>query len=186
MVIKNLDACVWDYIEFMLLLNGKDAYEIPFYINWLDNLNEEEEETYSPYNNFEYNYWHMENVASFSKYVNKTYKKAIKYYPNKKEFQNPLVEHKVNIMFGEFIYFSARNLLTDKMQKYLQDNTEDIKKEIEYMHAVFNAIVVAPKGYPVYGRHYIKNNNGERIIHWGTRFDEEHLIDKELNMNIKA
>lgn len=85
-------------------------------------------------------------------------------------------------MLGEFVFFSAPQLMSENLRDYLEKNLDSLKKEEILMDAPFCAVKVKPKGYPgTLGRYYILGENGQTTLRYGLRLDEEDKINPILN-----
>jgi hypothetical protein len=182
LVIQNLDYCVWDYLETLAEIAGKEPYAIGFYKVWFENLTDDETEQYNAYANLSYKNWGMNEIRKFANNVDKLYADGIQYCTNKKELEGKSVEQKINIMLGEFIFFSAPHLISEDFLEYINEHKESFEKEEIYFSAPFEAVKVSPKGYPnCLGRHLISDGQGGVKTKWGLLFDEESTIDPVLN-----
>lgn len=189
LVVKNMEVCVWKYLNFLADAQLKESSDIEFFTKWEESAtnNEEYEYTYYSVSNLEYKYWSMDAIADFVKRVNKIFDESIKYYKDKSLIDSYSVEDKINIMFGEFIYFTAKecpnsaNLLSSHFRDYIANAEEELNKHEIYIECPFEKIVVSPKGYPPSGRHIVKDEQHGTKVYWGLRFDQEHTIDPVLN-----
>jgi hypothetical protein len=176
LVIKNLDACVYSFLEFIAEFNDKDTDEIDFYENWFSLLSDEESYSYNPYINLEFASWGMDETANFTSQVKEKFSKAIAYCKKAESLNKNSSEKKIQIMLGEFIYFCAPHLLSSKTTDYLVSHKDKLLKEVEYIEGVFYPVAVTPKGYGAGGGKYFEyTSKGQMKGSWGLRFDEEKL-----------
>lgn len=189
LVIKNLEVCVWKYLNFLADAHCKESSDIEFFSQWEESAtnNEEYEYTYYSVSNLKYKSWSMDTIASFVKSVDKIFEESIKYYKDKSLIEDYSVEDKINIMFGEFIYFTAKecpnsaNLLSSHFRDYIANAQEELNKADIDIHLAFEKIIVPPKGYPVSGRYLVSDDEHGYKVVCGLRFDQEHTVDQVLN-----
>jgi len=182
MVVKDLDFCVWKFLESLADIANKEAYEIDFYTNYLDSAPNQMYSEYDVYTNLHFAHWDLNAIAKFSNNVDTTFSDSTKYFKHKENFEKISVEEKIHIMLGEFIFFSAKKLISEPVREYIDKNIHLLEKHNIDVSAPFIAVNVLPKGYPLYsGRCIVDNGNGTDSVKWGLRFDEEHLIDPLLN-----
>jgi|SRR5579875_3842514 len=180
MVIQDLDFCVWEFLTALSELQGKEIDEMEFFTKFENGIPNYKMSEHSIYTNLEYSTWGMSQVARFAERVNQEFDEGIKYFKHKDSFNNAQVELKVNIMLGEFIFYSAKKLISEPLLEYIEENKHLLEKDI-YWEAPFEAVKVKPKGYPgIYGSCLVMKD-GEVTTKGGVRFDEEHLIDPLLN-----
>jgi hypothetical protein len=175
MVIKNLDACVWEFLEITAKLSKKEIEDTKLHQDWFKDMSFDDLEKYNPYLNLEYTGWDLDRITNFTKKVNEGFSEAVGNYLHTDDLRKLSAEEKINIMIGEFVFYSGRKLLSPELQDYL--NNVDVKKELHaadiYLNPIFHAVIVPPKGYPVYGRYLQIDNMGETKLIHGLRFDEE-------------
>jgi hypothetical protein len=171
MVVKNLDYCVMAYLELAAQAQNINTEEDAFFQTWDESLSNEQWENYNSDKALDYS-WDMKTLSRFVTRVEEKFSETLSYFTRKDIELSDRVEEKVCIMMGEFIYFSARHLLSPALVEHLKTQPEDFQPG-----AYFNAINVPPQGYPVYGRQLV-TENGQTKVKWGMRFDEEN---KEKN-----
>lgn len=187
MVIQDLDFCVWEFLTALVELQGKEIDDFEFFTKFENGIPNYTMSEHTVYSNLEYSGWSMKDIARFTERVNKIFDDAIEYATYKDKFKNISTEHQINIMIGEFVFYSAKKLISEPMLEYIEENKQIFERNNGndpqiYLDAPFEAIKVKPKGYPgIYGRCYILNEEGELRTKGGIRFDEEHLIDPLLN-----
>jgi hypothetical protein len=172
---------------------NEDIFENVNYKKW---KKEYESKGYSihPLWNLEYDSgWMMKMITDLQQNIDKEFKKSVKKFhfnKNQKEerlshiFSEFYPEQKLHAMLGEFVFFSARHLLNEDFQNFLKDiNLEGFGRA----QIPFNAIKVAPKGYPVSGHYVFKTteNPQEMKSVWGLRFEDEALVAKKVYVHKK-
>jgi hypothetical protein len=181
MVIQDLDFCVWEFLTALTELQGKEIDDLEFFTKFENGIPNYTMKETTVYSNLEYSTWNMKDIARFADNVNKEFDESIKYATGKDKFNRTSIELKVSIMIGEFVFYSAKKLISEPLLEYIEENKHLLEKDID-LYAPFEAVRVKPKGYPgIYGRCYILNADGELTTKNGIRFDEEHLIDPLLN-----
>lgn len=187
MVIQDLDFCVWQFLIGLTELQGKEIDNYEFFTKFENGIPNYTMSEHHMYSNLEYSGWGMKEISRFTERVNKEFDESIEYFTHKDKLSNISTEHKINLMIGEFVFFSAKKLISEPLLEYIEENKQifEGKKGQDpeiYLDAPFEAIKVKPKGYPgIYGRCYVLDKDGEITIKNGIRFDEEHLIDPLLN-----
>jgi len=164
MVIKSLDACVLQYIEFCY---EYAKLEEP---DWLGNLYNEVADSY--FNLFDHK-WPMQSVSTLAIKVKAAFEEAVA----DKIKNPPHIENMLAIMIGEFLYYSARRLLSEKVNIALIEQFNDV-----WAFSFFEVITVPAKGYPSSGRR-LGMENGESKVIWGLRFEDEQKYLDEHSSN---
>lgn len=186
-VVESLDACVWQFINTMIIAQKKDPDNIKEIDQWEEDLSEEEQDWYharSGYYNLTFYGWSMKNTEEFSKKINKKFNESIVYCSPLKDTESYSSETKIAIMLGEFLYFSASHLLSEKLQTYIKEEMKPMfEKEDLNIYPLYYALEVAPRGYPSYSGKYIAMDieSGQTKAIWGLRFEDEHIVDLNLN-----
>ncbi len=182
MIVKDLDYCVWKYLECLADIANKECYEIKFYTDYLDALPNQQFNEEGVYGNLHFAHWGLERISRFTQEVEKEFEDSVKYFTNKDNFKNTSTEEKIHIMLGEFIFFSAKELISDNLREYIDNNIHLLEESKIDLSAPFAAVKVLPKGYPGYsGRCLIIDDQGNEKVQWGLRYDEEYSIDRILN-----
>lgn len=170
LILKDIDVCVWMFLDACFDLETHEADEIKSarkgWQKISDNYNSSSE-------NLDFISWSLEQLVQFSNRVKKKAKKELKYYQKKDEILSYSIEMLINIMIGEFVFFSGKSLISEELNDYINNNLHD-----NIVRPIFCAVVVQPKGYPTYGRYDVINNDGTRKS-INLRFDEEHIYDKK-------
>jgi hypothetical protein len=164
MVIRSLDACILQYIEFCYEYAGQEEPD------WLLDLHDEVAESYV--NLFDHT-WPMQSVSTLAIKAKAAFEEVV---ANKIK-PLPHIENMLAIMIGEFLYYSARRLLSEKVNVALIEHFKDV-----WAFSFFEVITVPSKGYPPSGRRLVIENGESKVV-WGLRFDDEqkHLDESSLS-----
>jgi hypothetical protein len=204
--IVSLEIAVSEYLQLLSELNGEkddeenQLFENTHYKKWEKDYSKES--YLHPSWNLEYDSgWDMEHISRLKKRIDKKFEKSMnkfhfdstKFDKNKREKKITEIlthmssEEKLHAMIGEFVFYSAKHLLDNDFQNFLKDI--DLEKAGK-AQIPFDAIQVAPKGYPVYGHYVYKANNKENPQEfktvWGLRFEDEPLVLKKVYVHKKT
>ncbi len=174
MKIHNLDACVFSFLENVssLLTNAELENDMDAKLSELNDLISD----WNIYDNLEMGGWPMDAIAKYCGKINESYDSFDSFRKKlKKETVSSYVtvEEKIQMMLGEFLYFSGKRLLSENVQNFIKDNKELLDKTI---FPIYLAVQTPPRGYPTSGRYF--KDKTEVNPAWGFSFEQEEALVK--------
>ncbi len=175
MKVHNLDACVLSFLESasFLLTDPKLEASMEAKLAELNDILPE----WNIYENLEMGRWPMDSIAKYCKKIDESFSVYQNFRMKLKKETTPAyvaVEEEIQVMLGEFLYFSGKRLLSENVQKFIKDNKELLDKTI---FPVYLAVQTPSKGYPTSGR-YFKDKTGVNPA-WGFSFEQEEALFAE-------
>lgn len=168
MMVENLNACLGCFLEsFLDFESSKDKKDE--FLTFLDSL-DGSIGLYNVMDNLQMGGWDMATIGHFHVTLDEHFKKinAIPKTHDSSRYSSD--EEKIQIMLGEFLYFSGRSLLSESVNTLLNEQEELLQGVV---FPIFCAIERNPKGYPISGGYFDKSES-KRV--YGLSFLDEDMI----------